>query len=130
MSFCSPTSSSPRCSGVRRPTVSETARRLRDDGLIRYSRGTMRILGRSGLEAITCHCYTVVRTEFGARDRRQQLSSGRPPVDPEPVEVGATVPIRCLRGGQRLAWHARPVLHTHRIVPAGATPGGMLGCWA
>jgi Mn-dependent DtxR family transcriptional regulator len=50
--------------GVRRPTVSDTAGRLQDRGLIRYRRGIITILDRAGLEALACPCYQVVRAEF------------------------------------------------------------------
>jgi CRP-like cAMP-binding protein len=52
--------------GVRRPTVSQTARRLQERGLITYVRGRMHILDRAGLEAVTCQCYGIVRREFEA----------------------------------------------------------------
>lgn len=52
--------------GARRPTVSQTAGRLQDRGLIEYRRGLMRILDRAALEAIACHCYDIVRGEFTA----------------------------------------------------------------
>jgi CRP-like cAMP-binding protein len=35
------------------------------DGLIRYSRGRIRVLDREGLEARVCECYDVVRREYG-----------------------------------------------------------------
>ncbi len=50
--------------GVRRPTVSEIARRLQSRGLIRYSRGRMTITDREGLERTACECYSIVRAEF------------------------------------------------------------------
>lgn len=52
--------------GVRRPTVSQVASRLQDAGLVRYARGDMRILDRSGLEKTACNCYGIVRAEFDA----------------------------------------------------------------
>jgi CRP-like cAMP-binding protein len=50
--------------GARRSGVSEVAGRLKDDGLIAYSRGTVTVLDRAGLEAASCECYRVVRTEY------------------------------------------------------------------
>lgn len=50
--------------GVRRSGVSVAAGALRDAGLIRYSRGAIRVLDRSGLEAAACECYGVVRRHF------------------------------------------------------------------
>jgi CRP-like cAMP-binding protein len=50
--------------GVRRPTVSEVARRLQADGLIRYSRGTITITDAVGLQQVACFCYGIVKAEF------------------------------------------------------------------
>jgi len=50
--------------GVRRTTVSEIASGLQDAGLIRYSRGRITILDRSGLEDVCCECYQVIRDEY------------------------------------------------------------------
>jgi CRP-like cAMP-binding protein len=55
--------------GVRRPTVSETAQRLQDDGLIRYVRGQMSILDVKGLLEASCSCYDIVKAEFDALTR-------------------------------------------------------------
>ncbi len=50
--------------GVRREGVTEAAGKLQDAGLIQYSRGKITVLDRPGLEARTCECYEVVKTEF------------------------------------------------------------------
>ena len=50
--------------GVRRSGVSVAAGALRDAGLIRYSRGAIRVLDRAGLEAAACECYGIVRRHF------------------------------------------------------------------
>jgi CRP-like cAMP-binding protein len=52
--------------GVHRPTVSETAQRIQDEGLIRYSRGTIVISNRQRLEQRACECYGIVKAEFDA----------------------------------------------------------------
>lgn len=48
--------------GVRRTSVSGSANKLQDDGLITYKRGVIRILDRKGLEKCACECYAAVRT--------------------------------------------------------------------
>jgi CRP-like cAMP-binding protein len=49
--------------GVRREGVSVAAFRLQRDGLIRYARGCIEVLDRSGLERRACECYGVVTRE-------------------------------------------------------------------
>jgi CRP-like cAMP-binding protein len=50
--------------GVRREGVTEGALKLQQDGLIRYARGRITVLDRSGLEKRTCECYAVVKREY------------------------------------------------------------------
>jgi CRP-like cAMP-binding protein len=50
--------------GVRREGVTEAAGKLQDAGLISYRRGRITVLDRPGLEARSCECYQVVKTEF------------------------------------------------------------------
>ena len=47
--------------GVQRTSVSLCAHTLQKAGLIRYSRGQIKILDRSGLKESACECYDVVR---------------------------------------------------------------------
>ena len=60
--------------GGRRESVSVAAGHLQDAGLIRYSRGQIKILNRPGLEAAACECYRIVKQEF---DRLLGTASGR-----------------------------------------------------
>lgn len=50
--------------GVQRTTISGVANKLKDKGLIRYSRGNVEILDRAALEAFSCECYRAVRGDF------------------------------------------------------------------
>jgi Mn-dependent DtxR family transcriptional regulator len=50
--------------GVRREGVTEAALKLQRDGLIRYARGRIVVLDRSGLERRSCECYSVVKKEY------------------------------------------------------------------
>ena len=50
--------------GVRREGVTEAAIKLQTAGLIRYTRGRIRVLDREGLQQRACECYEVVKKEY------------------------------------------------------------------
>jgi len=50
--------------GVRRETVTEAAGKLQQAGYIRYRRGHISVIDRTGLESRSCECYGVVKSEF------------------------------------------------------------------
>lgn len=50
--------------GVRRPTMSDAAQKLKSKGLINYTRGSVTITDRPGLEAETCDCYQLIREQM------------------------------------------------------------------
>jgi CRP-like cAMP-binding protein len=50
--------------GVRRASVSETLQELQESGLVTYSRGSITILNRAGLEKQSCECYHRVAAEY------------------------------------------------------------------
>jgi len=50
--------------GVRREGITEAAGKLQHAGVIRYRRGHIAVLERSGLESRACECYAVVRKEL------------------------------------------------------------------
>lgn len=49
--------------GVRRESITEAAGRFQQAGFIRYRRGHISILDRSGLESHVCECYAAVKQE-------------------------------------------------------------------
>ena len=49
--------------GVRREGVTEAAGKLDKLGVIKYRRGHITVLDRARLEALTCECYRVVKSE-------------------------------------------------------------------
>jgi hypothetical protein len=68
--------------GVRREGVTEAAVKLQNAGVIRYSRGHITVLNRSGLEKLTCECYAVVKREYARLlppllDERSYCGRGR-----------------------------------------------------
>jgi CRP-like cAMP-binding protein len=50
--------------GVNRGSANQAAGALQRAGQIRYRRGRITILNRAGLEAATCECYRIIRSEF------------------------------------------------------------------
>jgi len=50
--------------GVRREGVTEAAGKLQTEGLIRYSRGHIKVVNRAKLEKRVCECYGVVKKEY------------------------------------------------------------------
>jgi CRP-like cAMP-binding protein len=52
--------------GVRREGVNRAAGSLQRKKLVSYSRGTLTILKRAGLEAVACECYKIIKDEYEA----------------------------------------------------------------
>jgi len=61
-----------RLLGTRRASVTVTAGLLQKAGLIKMSRGEIRISNRAGLESVACECYGIVRE--GVRRMEEQAS--------------------------------------------------------
>jgi CRP-like cAMP-binding protein len=49
---------------VRRPTITQTAKKLQQHGFIQYSQGRLAILNRRGLEHAACECYRAMRRQM------------------------------------------------------------------
>jgi CRP-like cAMP-binding protein len=49
--------------GVRREGVNKAAGSLQKRGLIRYQRGRLKVIDRPGLEAASCACYEIIKSE-------------------------------------------------------------------
>jgi CRP-like cAMP-binding protein len=67
--------------GVRRAGITEAAMSLQSLGLISYSRGTMTVLDRAGLEAEACACYVADRASY-AKQLGEPHRHDTPPVPP------------------------------------------------
>ena len=66
--------------GVRRESITETARKLQLSGIIDYGRGRIEVRDRSRLERLSCECYRVVSEESARllpRIRRETSGSDR-----------------------------------------------------
>lgn len=50
--------------GVRRPSVTEALQELQEQGLVNYSRGSIHVVNRQGLESQSCECYRIVTAEY------------------------------------------------------------------
>ena len=86
--------------GVHREGITESAGKLQHAGIIRYRRGHISVLERSGLEAHACECYAVVKKELGRLLSDVQYRQGIPaeldirprPAGP-PLSPGRTIAI-------------------------------------
>jgi CRP-like cAMP-binding protein len=56
--------------GASRPIVNTAARTLQRAGLIHYSRGSITITDRAGLEEASCECYAIIRRAYEQRSIR------------------------------------------------------------
>jgi len=64
--------------GVRREGITEAAGQLQRAGLIRYRRGHIAVLERTGLETRACECYAVVKKELSRLLSDVQYRQGVP----------------------------------------------------
>jgi CRP-like cAMP-binding protein len=64
--------------GVRRESITAAAGKLQRAGVLSYRRGHIAVIGRSGLEAGACECYTVLTQEFRRLRSDERLFLGAP----------------------------------------------------
>jgi CRP-like cAMP-binding protein len=75
--------------GVHRPAVSLAAGALQKAGIIRYSRGTIRLLDRPALEAASCGCYQRGRDAYARARLSGAVLRGRGEVVSRPPHITA-----------------------------------------
>jgi CRP-like cAMP-binding protein len=63
--------------GAARPGVTVAMEQLRDAGLIRYRRGRLDVIDRTGLEKVSCECYALIRARFDRLEGEGPDSDGR-----------------------------------------------------
>ena len=97
--------------GVRREGITEAAGNLQRAGFIRYRRGHIAVLERSGLEAGACECYAVVKKELGRLLSDVRVPSrhrGHCRVTPRACPAGPAPPeAPGKNGGRKFAPHRR-----------------------
>ena len=63
--------------GVRRESVTQVAKRLRENNAINYRRGNITVLDRDQLEQLSCECYELLKTQ--KQSFRHDLKHTSPP---------------------------------------------------
>jgi CRP-like cAMP-binding protein len=58
--------------GARRATVSNIAHKLKEAGIISYTRGKLRVTDRQGLEDCSCECYRLIKDQTLTRENGDQ----------------------------------------------------------
>ena len=49
--------------GARRATVSAIAHKLKEEGIVSYTRGKLKVTDRPRLEACSCECYDLIKKQ-------------------------------------------------------------------
>jgi len=93
--------------GVRRESVTHAASRLQTAGCIRYHRGHISVVERTGLEARSCECYGIGRRET---DRLLEIS---------PRNTKMAVPHAAVEGFR--IERSTPAANASKILPKGKT---------
>jgi CRP-like cAMP-binding protein len=80
--------------GVRRTSVTEVAGELQKDGIISFSRGVIKILDRSRLEALSCECYQSLIDQSATLGRHSVVAGATPRGASNENLAGRMIPIR------------------------------------
>ena len=80
--------------GVRRTSVTEVAGELQKDGIISFSRGVIKILDRSRLEALSCECYQSLIDQSATLGRHSVVAGATPSGASNEIIDGRMIPIR------------------------------------
>jgi CRP-like cAMP-binding protein len=64
--------------GIRRETVTESASRLQELGLIKYRRGHVKVAQRTGIVARSCECYKIISDDNARLLPNRKLSIAQP----------------------------------------------------
>lgn len=64
--------------GVRRVGITTAASALQRSGLIKYHRGSLTVLNRTGLKAVACSCYDTDTETYGKEFGADAIAGGRP----------------------------------------------------
>lgn len=104
--------------GVRREAVTEAAGKLQSAGLIKYSRGRITLIDRTGLEARVCECYATVKNEyariFGLQSDGRPLARSRP----NPASIRNRAEARLLQSSHpepKTAWDNAQLVHELQV---------------
>lgn len=104
--------------GVRREGVTEAAGKLQADGLIQYSRGSITVTDRPGLEARVCECYKTVKSEYERLFRLTpaRLPKYRPRPNPATLRERAEARLRDVQPVvPNTPWDAERLLHELQV---------------
>jgi len=104
--------------GVRREAITEAAGKLQAAGLIEYSRGHIQMLDRPGLEARSCECYAVVKSEYDRIFLLQSDARNASRPRPNPASVRNRAEARLLQSPHpepKTAWDNAQLVHELQV---------------
>jgi CRP-like cAMP-binding protein len=75
--------------GVRREGITEAAGKLQSAGYIRYRRGHISIIDRTGLQSRSCECHAVIRAELDRLESKLRHAASAPTAMDDCVQLPA-----------------------------------------